>query len=113
MSVISVEEYVREDGSSPYRTWFNRQNAVAAAKLAVATVRVSRGATSSIKWFGGIGEIRVDWGPGYRIYLAADGDSLIVLFGGGTKATQKADIANARALHAEYKARKRAAVRQR
>jgi hypothetical protein len=52
----------------------------------------------------------IDWGPGYRIYLAKDGDSLIVLFGGGTKRRQQADIEGARALHAEYKARKAATL---
>jgi putative addiction module killer protein len=51
--------------------------------------------------------IRHRWGPGYRIYLAKDGESLIVLFGGGTKRRQQADIERAKALHAEYKKRKR------
>lgn len=75
----------------------------------MATVRLSLGNTSNIKWFGGIGECIINWGPGYRVYLAKDGDSLIVLFGGGTKARQSADIARAKTLHAEYKARKAAA----
>jgi putative addiction module killer protein len=87
-------------------------NAAAAAKVATAKVRVSLGNTSSVKWFEGIGEIRIDWGLGYRVYLAKDDDALIVLFGGGTKATQKADIVKAKRLHAEYKARKHAAARR-
>ncbi len=41
-----------------------------------------------------------------RIYLAKDGESLIVLFGGGTKRRQQSDIDRAKALHAEYEARK-------
>lgn len=49
----------------------------------------------------------IDWGPGYRIYLAKDGERLIVLFGGGTKRNQQGDIDRAKALHAEYKTRKR------
>lgn len=64
------------------------------------------GSTSNVKWFAGIGECVIDWGPGYRIYLVKDGASLIVLFGGGTKRRQQADIDRAKALHAEYKARK-------
>jgi putative addiction module killer protein len=59
-----------------------------------------------VKWFAGIGEYVIDWGPGYRIYLAKDGESLMVLFGGGTKRRQQADVDRAKALHVEYKARK-------
>lgn len=58
-----------------------------------------------------MGEYVIDWGPGYRIYLAKDGDTLIVLFGGGTKNGQQADIDRAQALLAEYKTRKVAARR--
>lgn len=105
--MIRVREYQREDGTRPYQVWFDRLDVQAAAKIATATMRVGLGNTSAIKWFEGIGEARIDWGPGYRIYLAMDGDALIVLFGGGTKATQRKDIVQAKALHAEYKARKR------
>ena len=56
------------------------------------------GNTSSIKWFDGMGEYVIDWGPGYRIYLAKDGDTLIVLFGGGTKRGQQRDIDRAKEL---------------
>ncbi|HJY47142.1 MAG TPA: hypothetical protein VJ349_00625 [Stellaceae bacterium] len=57
---------------------------------------------------GAIGEYRIDWGPGYRIYMAKDGNALIILFGGGTKRSQRADIRRAEGLFAEYKARKAA-----
>lgn len=103
---IRVQEYIRQDGSNPYRSWFDSLDAHAAAKVATATLRLEMGITSKIKWFEGIGEVRIDWGPGYRIYLARDGDTFIVLFGGGTKRRQKKDIQVAKALHAEYKARK-------
>lgn len=82
---IRVEEYIRPDGTSPYADWFNGLDAQAAAKVAVAKLRMEFGNTSNVKWFAGIGEYVIDWGPGYRIYLA-------------------------KVLHAEYKARK-AAVR--
>lgn len=64
-----------------------------------------------LKWIGTIGEYRISWGPGYRIYLARDGNALIVLFGGGTKRRQRGDIRRSEALFAEYKARKAAAAR--
>jgi putative addiction module killer protein len=62
-----------------------------------------------VKWFSGIGEYRIDWGPGYRIYLAKDGDRLILLLGGGTKKHQQADIERAKLMWAEYKMRKNVA----
>src|SRR5580693_8722135 len=103
---IRVEEYVRPDGSSPYADWFDGLDAQAAAKVATAKLRMELGNTSNVKWFSGIGEYVIDWGPGYRIYLAKDGNALIVLFGGGTKRRQQADIDRAVALHMEYKSRK-------
>ena len=103
---IRVEEYIRPDGSIPYKEWFDSLDAQAAAKVATAKIRMELGNTSNVKWFSGIGEYVIDWGPGYRIYLAKDGESLIVLFGGGTKKRQQADIDWALALHGEYKARK-------
>jgi putative addiction module killer protein len=108
---FAVAEYIREDGSNPYRVWFLQLSEQAAAKVATATVRLEMGNTSSVKWLAGIGEYRIDWGPGYRIYLARDGDALIILLGGGTKKGQQRDIARARAMWAEYKARKAAAAK--
>lgn len=100
---MRVQEYIREDGSNPYQKWFDSLNAVAAAKVTVAKARLELGNTSSIKWFDGIGEYRINWGPGYRIYLAQDGKQLIILFGGGTKKGQQSDIRQAKELYQEYK----------
>ena len=104
---MKVQEYIREDGSNPYQKWFNSLNPKAAAKVSVAKVRLELGNVSNVKWFEGIGEYKIDWGPGYRIYLAQDGKDLIVLFGGGTKKKQQADIEKAKELHQEYKKRKK------
>lgn len=103
---IRVEEYIAPDGSNPYKSWFDSLDAQAAAKVVTAKLRIELGNTSRVKWFAGIGEYVIDWGPGYRIYLAKDGDTFIVLFGGGTKRGQQGDIERAKALYAEYKARK-------
>jgi putative addiction module killer protein len=101
-----IEEYIRTDGSNPFKAWFNGLDARAAAQIATAVMRLSTGNTSRVKWFSGIGEYRIDWGPGYRVYLATDGEQLILLLGGGTKRHQQADISRAIELYAEYKARK-------
>ncbi|MBT7913956.1 type II toxin-antitoxin system RelE/ParE family toxin [Candidatus Bathyarchaeota archaeon] len=103
---MRVREYIQEDGSIPFKKWFNKLNHQAAAKVSVALVRMELGNTSNIKWFSGLGEYRIDRGPGYRIYLTQDGDDLIVLFGGGTKKRQQKDILEARELLKEYKSRR-------
>lgn len=100
-----VQEYVRVDGSSPFGAWFDDLDAQAAAKVATAILRLEAGQTSNLKWIGGgLGEYRIDWGPGYRLYLAQQGDALVILFVGGTKRRQQTDIGRARVLLAEYKA---------
>jgi putative addiction module killer protein len=111
MAVIRVVEYIRVDGSNPFKTWFDDLDAQAAAKVATATLRLELGNTSNVKWIGTIGEFRIDWGPGYRVYLGRDGTELIILLVGGTKKRQQADIERAKALFAEYKARKAAAAK--
>jgi putative addiction module killer protein len=103
---LRIEEYVREDGSNPYRRWFESLDAQAAAKVATAVYRLGLGNTSNVKWFAGIGERIIDWGPGYRVYLAADGIALIILLGGGIRRGQWTDVRRAIELHPEYKARK-------
>lgn len=104
---IRVEEYICDDDSNPYRDWFDDLDVQAAVKVATALLRLELGNTSSVKWFQGIGEYRIDWGPGYRIYLAKDGETLVILFGGGTKKGQQTDIQQAKMLHQQYKQRKK------
>ena len=103
---MRVTEYMRENGSIPFKQWFDKLNAQAAAKVTVALVRLEQGNTSNIKWFHGLGEYKIDWGPGYRIYLLQDGNDLIVLLGGGTKKQQQRDIDRAKKLLEEYKLRR-------
>jgi putative addiction module killer protein len=61
----------------------------------------------NIKWFDGIGEYKINFGPGYRIYLVQEGKQLIILLGGGTKNSQQSDIKRAIELNKEYKKRKK------
>lgn len=105
---IQLEEYICEDGSNPYKEWFNGLDPQAAAKVTTAKARLELGNTSNVEWFRGIGEYKIDWGPGYRIYLAKDGEALIILFGGSTKKGQQKAIDKAVALHDEYRARRKA-----
>lgn len=99
-------ELLLPDGTSPFARWFASLDAIAAAKVRVALSRMEGGNLSAVKWFRGIGECRIDWGPGYRIYLAKDGQTLILLLGGGTKSRQQKEIDGALEAWEQYKRRK-------
>jgi len=101
-----VVEYLREDGTSPCEEWFMGLDTVAAAKIMTVKLKMEQGNLSNVKWFRGIGEYRLDWGPGYRVYIGRDGERLIILLGGGTKKGQQKDIDRAEAIWEEYKERK-------
>jgi putative addiction module killer protein len=57
----------------------------------------------------GVHEFRIDFGPGYRVYLGRDGERLVILLGGGSKSRQQNDIAAAQARWVDYKRRKKEA----
>ncbi len=105
---MEIREYGDAKDRSPYADWFNRLKAQAAAKVVIALVRMEQGNLSNVKSVGaGVFENRIDFGPGYRVYFGKDGDTLIILLGGGTKKRQRKDIEQAKALWRQYKRRKR------
>jgi putative addiction module killer protein len=105
--MITIKEYIDSQNRNPYTKWFNRLNAAAAARVVTALVRMEQGNFSNAKSIGGgVLECRIDFGPGYRIYFGRDGDSIVILLGGGTKKRQQNDIEAAKLLWKEYKRRK-------
>jgi putative addiction module killer protein len=81
---------------------------VARARVATALARIEQGNFSNIKPVGqGVLEYRIDFGPGYRVYLGRDGDILVILLKGGTKKRQQRDIRTAVDLWRTYKQSKR------
>jgi putative addiction module killer protein len=55
----------------------------------------------------GVFEVRIDFGPGYRVYFGHEGRAIIILLGGGSKRRQDADIAAATARWKRYKQTRR------
>jgi putative addiction module killer protein len=107
LTVIEVREYLDWYGRSPYADWFDRLSSEAAAKVAVALVRIQQGNFSSVKGVGsGVYEYRIDFGHGYRVYFGKDGDQLVILVAGGTKKRQQRDIELAVIRWQDYKNRK-------
>jgi len=102
-----IREYLHRQGRNPYKLWFDRLNSQAAAKVATALIRLALGNVSNVKGVGsGVFELRIDFGPGYRVYFGKDGERIVILLGGGTKKRQQQDIDAAIADWQDYKRRK-------
>ena len=110
MTLYKILEYYNPAGRSPFTEWFRGLDALAAAKINIALIRLANGNFSNVKGIGGgVSEIRVNFGPGYRIYLGRDGHELVILLSGGTKRRQQQDIDAALVRWADYKRRKKEA----
>ena len=82
-------------------------NARAAATVATALTRLALGNYSNVKSIGaGVFELRIFFGPGYRVYFGNDGEDVVILLGGGSKQRQSRDISAAIANWQNYKSRK-------
>lgn len=104
---MEIKQYVKLDGSCPYDKWIGSLNIAAKAKVISYVRRIEGGNFSNVKWFKGLGELKIDWGAGYRVYLARNGKEIVLLLGGGTKKNQQSDIAKASECLTEFKARKK------
>lgn len=102
-----LTEYM-EGGSSPFHRWMQTLDSTVKARVFKQLVRMEAGNLGDSKSVGdGVQELRMHFGAGYRIYFGRDGDTIIILLGGGSKRKQAADIKAAKARWAEYgKARK-------
>lgn len=89
---------VRE--TETYSNWFRGiRDIQARARILLRIRRLSLGNFGDVAPVGeGISELRIHFGPGYRVYLMRRGSPLIILLGGGDKSSQKGDIAAAKAL---------------
>jgi len=106
--MVEVREYVDARGRVPYRDWVVKLDAVTRVRVITAALHMEHGNFSAAKGVGsGVYELRLDFGPGYRVYFGKDGERIVILLGGGTKKQQNADIDAAHELWAEYKKRKR------
>jgi putative addiction module killer protein len=102
-----VFSYETINGHVPFEEWldtFGDESEIAAIIVA-RTERVENGNFGDVEPVGkGVFELKIDIGPGYRVYFGQAGD-IVVLLTGGDKSTQNADINKARALWEEFKSR--------
>ena len=94
--------------TAEFADWFrNLQDLRAAARIAVRIARAEAGNLGDVKYFDGIGEMRISYGPGYRVYFALAGKHLVLLLVGGDKRTQQSDIAAALAHWHDWQQRRK------
>jgi putative addiction module killer protein len=99
--------YVTRRGDRPFEDWYGELGQEVARRVTVALERLAGGNTSNVKSVGGgLYEVKVSFGPGYRVYFGYDGPRVVILLGGGTKQRQDRDIASAREQWADYQMRR-------
>ena len=103
----NVEFYVAPNGAAPLISWLESIRDIrgrARIKARIARLELGNfGQCRSLE--GGISELKITYGPGYRVYFARPEASLILLLCGGTKGKQKLDIERARRYWRDYQER--------
>ena len=101
---LEIKKLVLDNGSVPFDEWHDSlRDMKLQAAVAVRLARVRAGNLGDHKSVGeGVSELRIDKGPGLRVYFGRQGSTLIVLVGGGNKSTQQRDIRRAKKLWKEF-----------
>ena len=82
--------------TSIFRAWHRElKDMRAQARVQARIDRLALGLLGDAKFFDGIGELRIDYGPGYRLYFFKQGNTVVILLCGGDKSTQRKDIRQA------------------
>ena len=92
---LEIREFI-ENGRSPFSEWHDSLDEVTGARIDKYIYRLTIGNFGSVKSLQeGVLELKMDFGPGYRVYFGRDDNTIIILLGGGSKRRQSADIATA------------------
>ena len=106
--MLRVVRYITEDGIDYFDRWMRRQNPQVRARVQTRIDRIQLGNFGDHRGVGsGVFELRLNYGPGYRIYYGRDGDELVILLGGGLKRRQSQDIEMAQAQWRAYRQERR------
>ena len=99
-----IREYT-VGGKSFFGQWFNSLDPAAAARVDRYIRRAQTGNFGNTKAVGeGVRELKINFGPGDRVYYGREGDTIVILLGGGSKRRQSADITVAKERWKQYKA---------
>ena len=107
MPVIELRYYQTSAGEQPFVNWLEGlKDRKARTKIQARLARVAVGNFGDAEPVGeGVIELKIDWGPGYRVYCSRRGPAIILLLCGGDKKTQQKDIDRAKEYLKDFKAR--------
>lgn len=107
--MIEIRQYLTADGRAPFAEWMGTlRDRQAQARIVTRIDRLQAGLRGDWKTVGaGVFELRIDSGPGYRVYCGQDGETLVLLLCAGDKRSQADDIETAHAYWKDYKTRSR------
>ena len=100
-------KFFKENGSEPVKEWLaelkRKGKHVEVSQINTRIQRASQGNLGSHRFLAGnLGELKIDYGAGYRVYFGLDGDTFLILLSGGTKQDQQEDIKLAEARWKQY-----------
>jgi putative addiction module killer protein len=109
MRAYQVRDYCAADGADVFGAWFDAlRDRQAQERITVRIDRLALGLFGDAKLLReGVRELRVDYGPGYRIYYALAGRTVVLLLCGGDKRTQRTDITRAAGYWLEFQGGRR------
>jgi len=104
---MEIREYVTRDGKAVFTEWWKKlRDRQARDKIQIQLDRLESGNTGHCKSLNdGLHEVRIHYGPGYRVYFGNTGKHIILLLCGGNKASQQQDIKRARQYWKDYRRR--------
>ena len=107
--MYEIRHYLTAAGRNVFEEWLDSlRDAKAEARIAARITRLAVGNFGDCKPLGaGVWELRIDWGPGYRVYYAMSGRTCLLLLSGGDKRKQTADINRAVEYWNDYQRRSR------
>ena len=105
--MFELRHYSNSEGQDLFGRWLDGlRDRQAQARIAARLIRLCNGNLGDCKTLGGgVWELRVDWGPGYRVYYAIEGKRLVLLCDGGDKRSQSSDIKRAHERWKEWQLR--------
>ena len=105
-TTYKVKIYQKENGERPYDDWIDSLSPKEGARITSRINRIELGNLGKFKPVGeGVYELKIDFGPGYRVYFGKEGNIIILLLNGGTKRHQQRDIDQAKKYWKKYKDR--------